>query len=90
MPDFGVHVERLRLWGKQQYGMSILTHLFQTVSLHSGLSQKEREVSLNKFRSAHSKILVSTDVASRGLDIPNVDVVINHNVPEQPKTYVHR
>lgn len=54
------------------------------------MSQKEREVSLNKFRSAHSKILVSTDVASRGLDIPNVDVVINHNVPEQPKTYVHR
>jgi len=63
---------------------------FSAVSLHSSLTQKERDVSLTKFRGAQAKILVSTDVASRGLDIPNVDVVINHNVPEQPKTYVHR
>ncbi|KAI6180562.1 RNA helicase [Aphelenchoides besseyi] len=63
---------------------------FETAALHSELTQQQRLNALNKFRSSQAKILVCTDVASRGLDIPRVDVVINHNVPEKPKTYVHR
>ncbi|KAK6104752.1 DEAD/DEAH box helicase family protein [Brugia pahangi] len=63
---------------------------FKVGSLHSQISQQERTSSLTKFRSGRIKILICTDVASRGLDIPHVDLVVNHNVPQNPKTYIHR
>ena len=63
---------------------------FPTESLHSMRSQKERMAALATFRSSQVKILVATDVASRGLDIPEVQLVINHNVPSVTKDYVHR
>ncbi|ESN99182.1 hypothetical protein HELRODRAFT_66523 [Helobdella robusta] len=63
---------------------------FECVALHSMLQQKMRIAALNKFKSSQVKILVATDVASRGLDIPTVDLVINHNVPTRPKDYIHR
>ncbi|KAJ8307857.1 hypothetical protein KUTeg_014590 [Tegillarca granosa] len=52
--------------------------------------QKERLASLARFKSNQVNILIATDVASRGLDIPTVDLIINHNVPNRPKDYVHR
>lgn len=63
---------------------------FDTVALHSMMPQKERLAALAKFKSNTVKILIATDVASRGLDIPTVKLVINHNVPEIPKEYIHR
>uniref|UniRef100_A0A7E4USL3 RNA helicase n=1 Tax=Panagrellus redivivus TaxID=6233 RepID=A0A7E4USL3_PANRE len=63
---------------------------FQAGSLHSLIPQKERNLALTKFRSKELRILLCTDVASRGLDIPHVDLVVNHNIPRSPKTYVHR
>ncbi|XP_002168355.2 probable ATP-dependent RNA helicase DDX49 isoform X1 [Hydra vulgaris] len=63
---------------------------FKCAGLHSVMSQRERLSSLGRFRSGHVKILVATDVASRGLDIPLVQLVINYNVPASPKDYVHR
>ena len=45
---------------------------------------------MTKFKAGTSEILIATDVASRGLDIPDVDVVINYDLPHDPKTYVHR
>uniref|UniRef100_A0A183EWH5 Helicase C-terminal domain-containing protein n=1 Tax=Gongylonema pulchrum TaxID=637853 RepID=A0A183EWH5_9BILA len=63
---------------------------FQVGSLHSQISQQERSSALTKFRSGRTRILICTDVASRGLDIPHVDLVVNHNVPQNPKTYIHR
>ena len=63
---------------------------FPTESLHSMRSQKERMAAMATFRSSQVKILVATDVASRGLDIPEVQLVINHNVPSVTKDYVHR
>ncbi|ELT87384.1 hypothetical protein CAPTEDRAFT_162583 [Capitella teleta] len=62
----------------------------ECVSLHSYLMQKIRLSSLAKFKSHQVKIMFATDVASRGLDIPTVDLVINHNIPNKPKNYVHR
>lgn len=60
------------------------------VALHSLMSQKERLAALSKFKSGVVKILVATDVASRGLDIPEVELVVNSNVPASPKDYIHR
>jgi len=63
---------------------------FKSAALHSMISQKERTAGLAKFRSAQVRILVATDLASRGLDIPEVQLVINHNVPPATKNYIHR
>ena len=60
------------------------------VALHSQQKQKQRMSSLNKFKSGVCPILVATDVASRGLDIPTVDLVINFDLPYVPREYVHR
>ncbi|GMT31532.1 hypothetical protein PFISCL1PPCAC_22829 [Pristionchus fissidentatus] len=62
----------------------------QAVPLHGQMSQQKRLGSLNKFKSKARNILVCTDVASRGLDIPHVDAVMNFDVPAQSKDYVHR
>ena len=60
------------------------------VCLHSVMAQKDRLSSLGRFKSGLVNILVATDVASRGLDIPLVGLVINYNVPVTPKDYIHR
>ncbi|KAI9096943.1 P-loop containing nucleoside triphosphate hydrolase protein [Phlyctochytrium arcticum] len=63
---------------------------FQAVSLHGQMTQTKRLGSFNKFKSGARNILIATDVASRGLDIPGVDVVINYDVPQSSKDYIHR
>lgn len=63
---------------------------FSAVPLHGQLSQLQRLGSLNKFKSGSANILVATDVAARGLDIPNVDLVINYDIPTDSKAYIHR
>ena len=59
-------------------------------SLHSKLPQYERTSNLARFRANAARILVATDVASRGLDIPEVELVINYDVPRNPDDYIHR
>ena len=61
-----------------------------TSTLHSVKPQRERMSGLASFKSGHTKVLVATDVASRGLDIPQVDLVVNHHLPRAPVDYVHR
>ncbi|EZA50571.1 putative ATP-dependent RNA helicase DDX49 [Ooceraea biroi] len=63
---------------------------FMNVALHAMIKQKERLAALNKFKSNHVQILIATDVAARGLDIPMVELVINHVIPNVPKEYIHR
>ncbi|KIL63518.1 hypothetical protein M378DRAFT_127566 [Amanita muscaria Koide BX008] len=63
---------------------------FAAVPLHGQLSQSQRLGALAKFKSGGRKILVATDVASRGLDIPSVDIVINFDIPTHSKDYIHR
>ena len=60
------------------------------VALHSLLSQDRRMAALGKFKSQQVRILVATDVASRGLDIPEVDLVINAELPRRAEDYIHR
>ena len=62
-----------------------------TVSwFHGGLEQHEREATLYRFSNGSAPILVSTDLASRGLDIPDVDNIIHYHLPETEENYVHR
>ena len=62
-----------------------------TVSwFHGGLEQHEREAALYRFSNGSAPILVSTDLASRGLDIPDVDNIIHYHLPETEENYVHR
>jgi len=68
--------------------LKILGH--RVTALHSQLSQRERIDSLGRFRAAAARILIATDVASRGLDIPEVQLVINFDVPRDPDDYIHR
>ncbi|KAL6596518.1 DEAD-domain-containing protein [Neocallimastix sp. 'constans'] len=63
---------------------------YRTTQLHSIMSQNERLSSLAKFKSRIVKILIATDVAGRGLDIENVQVVINYDIPASPVDYIHR
>jgi ATP-dependent RNA helicase DDX49/DBP8 len=58
--------------------------------LHSQLSQRERLASLSSFRASQVSLLIATDVASRGLDIPEVQVVLNWDLPRDADNYVHR
>lgn len=58
--------------------------------LHGDIVQKQREITLAGFREGSFKCLIATDVAARGLDIPEVDLVIQTQPPEQPETFIHR
>ncbi|MCJ1284352.1 putative RNA helicase [Xylographa opegraphella] len=62
----------------------------RVTSLHSLLPQHERTSNLARFRASAARILIATDVASRGLDIPEVDLVVNYDIPRNPDDYIHR
>ncbi|MCU0344594.1 MAG: DEAD/DEAH box helicase [Ignavibacterium sp.] len=58
--------------------------------IHSGKSQNARQRALNNFKSLHTKVLVATDIAARGIDIDRLSHVFNYDIPNIPETYVHR
>lgn len=64
--------------------------LIDTEFLHGGLDQKMRQETLERFRKGENRVLITTDVAARGIDIPDVDYVINYDLPDVPENYVHR
>lgn len=70
--------------------MFVELKISSAVSLHSGLTQNRRLASLGKFKAGLAQILVATDVAARGLDIPKVELVINFDMPRKPEDFIHR
>ncbi len=58
--------------------------------LHGGLTQSAREKVMRAFRDGRTEVLVATDVAARGLDIPEVATVVNYDLPQDPEAYIHR
>ncbi len=62
----------------------------KSITMHGDKDQKEREQALNKFSKGEINILIATDVTARGIDIPNVEYVINYDLPEKAENYVHR
>ena len=63
---------------------------FNSVAIEGDMSQHRREQSMSKFRTGKAEILVATDVAARGIDVPRVALVVNYDVPNQEMVYFHR
>ena len=63
---------------------------FQAEGLHGDLSQAQRDVAMNRFRNGGASILIATDVAARGIDVDDVEAVINYDIPQDVEYYVHR
>jgi superfamily II DNA/RNA helicase len=69
---------------------SLVSHGFSAIALHGDMDQSARTAALDAFRRGEIKLLVASDVAARGLDIPAVSHVFNFDVPHHPDDYVHR
>ena len=90
-PEF----EKVLIFCKTKYGADIIVKALETASitaasLHSGKTQAVREEALQNFKESTLRVLVATDVAARGIDVDNITLVINYNLPEDPRNYIHR
>ncbi|WP_057830746.1 DEAD/DEAH box helicase [Colwellia sp. TT2012] len=90
-PDY----EKVLIFCKTKYGADIIVKALEkasitAASLHSGKTQAVREEALQNFKDSHLRVLVATDVAARGIDVDNITLVINYNLPEDPRNYIHR
>ena len=88
-------VKKVLIFGRTKHGVKKLAielagRGFKADSIHGNKTQQQRKRVLDSFRQDRLKILVATDVAARGLDIPNVSHVINFDVPETYEDYIHR
>jgi ATP-dependent RNA helicase DeaD len=63
---------------------------FRVITIHGDLSQRQRDYSMNRFKNGSDDILVATDIAARGIDVPAVGNIINYDIPEDPVVYFHR
>jgi ATP-dependent RNA helicase DDX21 len=59
-------------------------------AMHGDITQFQRELTMKRFKEGKFNVLVATDVASRGLDIPNVDLIVQIEPPKEVETYIHR
>lgn len=77
-------------FGVDKLEKTLLKNGYKADSIHGDKSQTARQDALNRFKKGEANILIATDVAARGIDINNLDVVINFDLPNVPETYVHR
>merc|ERR1711939_950164 len=63
---------------------------WNAVTLHSGKNQEQREAALNSIRTGENDVLVATDLAGRGIDVPDVSLVVNFNMANNIESYTHR
>lgn len=77
-------------FGVDKLEKALLKNKYKVDSIHGDKSQNVRQEALKKFKKREVNILIATDVASRGIDIKDVDVVINFDLPNLPEVYIHR
>lgn len=77
-------------FGVEKLEKMLLRNGYEAVSIHGDKSQSKRNEALQQFKAGEANILIGTDVASRGIDIEQLDAVINFDLPNVPETYVHR
>ncbi|MBA6233730.1 MULTISPECIES: DEAD/DEAH box helicase [unclassified Colwellia] len=90
-PDY----KKVLIFCKTKYGADIIVKALEkasitAASLHSSKTQVVREEALQNFKDSNLRVLVATDVAARGIDVDNINLVINYNLPEDPRNYIHR
>jgi ATP-dependent RNA helicase DeaD len=76
--------------GVDELGEALMARGYGVETIHGDLSQAQRDRVMRRFRSGQADVLIATDVAARGLDIPDVSHVINYDIPESAEAYVHR
>ncbi|HEY4512340.1 MAG TPA: DEAD/DEAH box helicase [Candidatus Paceibacterota bacterium] len=86
---------KVLIFGRTKHGVEKLSRMllekgFKAESIHGDKNHSKRQKALGLFKNDHIQILVATDVAARGLDIPNVTHVINYDIPETYEDYIHR
>ncbi|HMB43798.1 MAG TPA: DEAD/DEAH box helicase, partial [Luteimonas sp.] len=89
------HTDQVLIFGKTKHGCNRLAEQLETaglkaVAIHGNKSQAQRQKALRDFKTGKARVLVATDVAARGLDIPNLPLVINHDLPMVAEDYIHR
>ena len=89
------HTDQVLVFGKTKHGCNRLAEQLETaglraVAIHGNKSQAQRQKALDQFKAGRARVLVATDVAARGLDIPDLPLVINHDLPMVAEDSVHR
>lgn len=77
-------------FGVDKLEQTLIKNGYKVETIHGDKTQNDRQSALNKFKHKESNILIATDVAARGIDIDELDAVINFDMPSVPETYVHR
>jgi ATP-dependent RNA helicase RhlE len=88
-------VERALVFSRTKHGADKIVRLLEAAgipagAIHGNKSQPQRERALAAFKSGEMKVLIATDIAARGIDIPGVSHVVNYDLPDVPEQYVHR
>ncbi len=76
--------------GAKKYTRSIVAMGHSAVEIHSNRSLTQRRSALDGFKSGRYRVLVATDIAARGIDVNNISLVVNYDLPDNPEDYVHR
>ena len=89
------HTDRAIVFGRTKHGCNRLAEQLEesgltAVAIHGNKSQAQRQKALRDFKAGKARVLVATDVAARGLDIPDLPLVINYDLPMVAEDYVHR
>lgn len=89
-----MHLSRARLWlqvhSEEVYATLEATKKYKCALLHGGKGQEQREESIAGFRTGVFDIMIATDVAGRGIDVPDVGLVLNYDMPHTISNYTHR
>jgi ATP-dependent RNA helicase RhlE len=93
--DQNESLAKVLVFTRTRRGSERLSHILKARNhrvnrIHADRSQPQRETALREFREGHTRVLVATDIAARGLDVDAVSHVINYDVPNAPEDYVHR
>ena len=77
-------------YGTEKLAKSLSKEKIKTFALHGGLRQSKRNTVMKNFRDKKFRILIATDVAARGLDVPHIEHVINYDLPQMAEDFIHR